>query len=136
MPSENRPIRIVRSSRFEPQKARHFPKRSISFLVGTMILAIGATAITSYWVVRSLILESLKANALSQVQKAGNEIDRRLATLLVQVEALANSDAIRTQNWLTAEPYLRRELNRLSDFEMFLMAKSDGSYYTTKTGLA
>ncbi len=131
-----RPIRIVRSSRFEPQKVRHFPKKSISFLVGTMILAVGATAITSYWVVRSLILESLKANALSQVQKAGNEIDRRLATLLAQVQALANSDAIRTQNWSTAEPYLRRELHRLSDFEMFLMAKSDGSYYTTKTGLA
>ncbi len=136
MPTENRPIRIVRSSRFEPQKVRHFPKRSISFMVGTIILAVGATAITSYWVVRSLILESLKANALSQVQKAGNEIDRRLATLLAQVQALANSDAIRTQNWSTAEPYLRRELHRLSDFEMFLMAKSDGSYYTTKTGLA
>ena len=136
MPTENRPIRIVRSSRFEPRKVRHFPKRSISFMVGTIILAVGATAITSYWVVRSLILESLKANALSQVQKAGNEIDRRLATLLAQVQALANSDAIRTQNWSTAEPYLRRELHRLSDFEMFLMAKSDGSYYTTKTGLA
>ena len=136
MPTENRPIRIVRSSRFEPRKVRHFPKRSISFMVGTIILAVGATAITSYWVVRSLILESLKANALSQVQKAGNEIDRRLATLLAQVQALANSDAIRTQNWSTAEPYLLRELNRLPNFKMFLMAKSDGSYYATKIGLA
>ena len=136
MPPEKRPIRIVRSSRFEPKKARHFPKKSILFLLLTTIMAVGTTAITSYWVVRSLILESLKANALSQVQKTGNEIDRRLATLLAQVQAWANSDSIRTQDWSTAEPYLRRELNRLSNFEMFLMAKSDGSYYSTKTGLA
>jgi PAS domain S-box-containing protein len=101
-----------------------------------MILAVGATAITSYWVVRSLILDSLKANALLQVQTAGNEIDQRLATLLAQVETLANNDSIRSLNWSTAEPYLLRELNRLSDFQMFLMAKSDGSYYATKTGLA
>jgi len=136
MPPENQPIRIVRSSRFEPNKVRHFPKRFISLLVVTMILAVGATAVTSYWIVRSLILDSLKANALLQVQKAGNEIDRRLATLLAQVEALANTDGIRTLDWSTAEPYLLRELKRLPDFRMFIMAKSDGSYYATKTGLA
>ena len=134
--SENQPIRIVRSSRFEPQKVRRFPKKFISFLVGTMVLAVGATAITSYWVVRSLIIDSLKANALLQVQKAGNEIDRQLATLLAQVEALANSDDVRNLNWSTSEPYLLRELNRLPDFQMFVMAKSDGSYYATNTGLS
>ena len=133
---EDQPVRIVRSSRFEHQKARRFPKKSISFLVATLILAVGATAITSYWVVRNLILDSLKANALLQVQKAGNEIDRQLASQLTQVEALANSDNVRNLNWSTAEPYLQRELRRLPDFQMFLMAKSDGSYYTTKTGLA
>lgn len=136
MPHEKQPIRIVRSSRSEPQKVRHFPKKSISFLVGSIILAIGATAITSYWVVRSLILDSLKENALLQVQNAGNQIDRRLATLLAQVETLANSDPIRSLDWSMAEPYLLRELNRLPDFQMFFMAKSDGSYYATKTGLA
>ncbi len=134
--NENQPIRIVRSSRAEPRKVRHFPKKFISFLVGTMVLAVGATAITSYWVVRSLILDSLKANALLEVQKAGNEIDRQLATLLAQVEALANSDNVKNLNWSTTEPYLQRELNRLPDFQMFVMAKSDGSYYATKTGLA
>jgi PAS domain S-box-containing protein len=136
MPNEKQPVRIVRSSRFEPQKVRHFPKKSFSFLVGAMILAVGATSVASYWVVRSLILESLKENARLQVEKAGNEIDQRLATLLTQVEALANSDAVRTMNWSRAEPYLQRELNRLSDFQTFVMAKSDGSYYATKTGLA
>ncbi|MBD0344447.1 MAG: cache domain-containing protein, partial [Coleofasciculus sp. Co-bin14] len=136
MPNEKQPVRIVRSSRFEPQKVRHFPKKSFSFLVGAMILAVGATSLASYWVVRSLILDSLKKNALLEVQQAGNKIDRHLATLVTQVEALANSDAVRTLNWSRAEPYLQRELNRLSDFQMFVMAKSDGSYYTTKTGLA
>ncbi len=136
--SENQPIRIVRSSRFEPhpQKVRRFPKKPISLLVASMILVVGGTAITSYWLVRRLILNTLQDKALLQVEKAGNEIDRRLATLLAQVETLANSDAIRTLNWSTAEPYLQRELKRLPDFQMFVMAKSDGSYYATNTGLA
>lgn len=136
MTHEKQPIRIVRSTRFEPPKIRHFPKKSISFLVATMILIVGATAITSYWVVRRLILNNLKANALLQVQKAGNEIDQQLATLLAQVETLANSDEVRSLNWSTAQPYLQRELKRLPDFQMFVMAKSDGSYYATNVGLA
>lgn len=136
MSHENQPIRIVRSTRFEPQKVRRFPKRSLSLLVGSMILVVAATAITSYWVVRRLILSSLKANALLQVQKTGNEIDQRLATLLAQVETIANSDDVRTLDWSIAESYLQRELERLPDFQMFVMAKSDGSYYATNTGLA
>ncbi|MCA1991109.1 MAG: response regulator [Coleofasciculus sp. S288] len=136
MSRENQPVRIVRSTRFEPQKVRRFPKRSLSLLVGSMILVVAATAITSYWVVRRLILSSLKANALLQVQKAGNEIDQRLVTLLAQVETIANSDNVRTLDWSTAESYLQRELERLPDFQMFVMAKSDGSYYATNTGLA
>jgi hypothetical protein len=104
-------------------------------LVGSMILAVGATAIASYWVVRSLILDNLKENSLLQVQKAGNQIDQWLATLVSQVEALANSNDVRSLDWSTAEPYLQLELNRLPNFDMFVMVKSDGSYYTTAVGL-
>ncbi len=136
MPRENQPVRIVRSSRFEPQKGWNFQKKSLSLmLVGSMILAVGATAIASYWVVRSLILDNLKENSLLQVQKAGNQIDQWLATLVSQVEALANNNDVRSLDWSTAEPYLQLELNRLPNFDMFVMVKSDGSYYTTAVGL-
>ena len=133
----NRPKPIVPVGKFEPYKRRKSQKRSLPLLlVGSMILAVGATAIISYWLVRGIILKSLETNALLQLQKAGNEIDQRLATLLSQVEALANSHDVRSLDWSIAEPYLQLELNRLPDFHMFVMAKADGSYYTTKAGLA
>ena len=133
----NRPKPIVRFGESDPYKRRKHQSKSIPLLlVGTMILAVGATAIISYWVVRGIILKSLETTALLELQKAGNEIDQRLATLLSQVEALANSNDVRTLDWSIAEPYLQLELNRLPDFHMFVMAKADGSYYTTKAGLA
>ncbi len=134
---ENRLRCVVQSENSEHQKRGQMQKKSIPLLlVGSMILAVGITAIASYWVVRSFILDSLKENALLQVQKTGNEIDQWLVSLLSQVEVLANSDNVRSLDWSKVEPHLQLELNRLPDFHMFVMAKADGTYYTTKVGLA
>ena len=112
-------------------------KRSISLvLIGSTILAVGATALSSYQIVRGLILNSLETNAIMQVQKAGDEIDGWLTSLRSQVEVLANTPAVRSLDWSVAEPYLQLEQDRLSDFYMLLVAKPDGSNYTTIKGLS
>ncbi len=112
-------------------------KRSISLvLIASTILAVGATALSSYQIVRGLILNSLQANAIMQVQKAGDEIDEWLTTLRSQVEVLANTPAVRSLDWSVAEPYLQLEQDRLSDFYLLQVAKPDGSNYTTIKGLS
>lgn len=105
-------------------------------LISGTILAVGVTAYSSYQVVRRIILESLKSNAQLQVQKAGTEIDDWLATLLAQVETIANTTQVRSMNWAVAKPYLQLEQERLVDYYMFVLINPDGSYYTTLQGFA
>ncbi|MBW4521840.1 MAG: PAS domain-containing protein [Scytolyngbya sp. HA4215-MV1] len=110
---------------------------SISLLLlGGTFFAIGVTTLAGYWMVRNLTLDKLKDQALTRVQHAGHEIDDWLASRLTELDTIANTSVIRSLDWTTAEPYLQLEQDRLLDFHMFIYAKADGSYYTTKAGLA
>ncbi|MEP0918931.1 ATP-binding protein [Leptolyngbya sp. DQ-M1] len=127
----------LQRKKFSLNSAKFNPNRIIStLLVGGSIVTIGATAFGSYWVVRSLILNTLKNNALLKVEKAGSDIDTWLAQQLGSVEALANSYEIRSMNWDIAEPYLQLEKDRLANFWMFILVNPDGTYYTTRLGFA
>ncbi|MBL1178026.1 ATP-binding protein [Pantanalinema sp. GBBB05] len=105
-------------------------------LIGGSILTVGAVAFTSYWIVRSLILDTLKSNALLKVQTAGSEIDSWLAGRMGEVQTLASSYDVRSMNWDIAAPYLQLEQDRLSDFWMLILVNPDGSYYTTRANFA
>jgi PAS domain S-box-containing protein len=105
-------------------------------LVGGSIAAVGIVAFMSYWVVRGLILNTLKNNALLKVEKAGSEIDTWLAKQLGEVETLANSYEARSMKWDIAEPFLQLEQDRLAEFWMFILVNPDGTYYTTRVGFA
>lgn len=120
-----------------PQLWRRPRRKLATFLVvGSSILTVGAVAFASYWVVRSIILDTLKNKALLTVQNAGQEIDTWLAGRLGEVQTLASSYDVRSMNWDVAGPFLQLEQDRLSDFWMFIMVNPDGSYYTTRVGFA
>ncbi|NEO45144.1 MAG: hypothetical protein F6K55_13830, partial [Moorea sp. SIO4A3] len=111
------------------------PRRSVPrLLISGTIALVGTAAFTSYWVVRSLILESLEDNAELKVKMAGHQIDEWLAALMAKVETIANTPEVRSLDWEVARPYLQLEQERLPDFHMFVMAKGNGSYYTTRAG--
>ncbi len=111
------------------------PRRSVPrLLISGTIAVVGTAAFTSYWVVRSLILESLKDNAELKVKMAGHQIDEWLGALMAKVETIANTPEVRSLEWEVAQPYLQLEQERLPDFHMFVMAKGNGSYYTTRAG--
>jgi two-component system, NtrC family, sensor kinase len=103
-------------------------------LVAGLVIVVGGTAITSYCVVRNLILGNLKEKAVSEVQRASHEIDEWMASLLSQVETLANDSAVRSMDWSVAEPFLKLKVEQLPDYHMFSLVNPDGSYSTTKTG--
>jgi PAS domain S-box-containing protein len=119
----------------QPQK-RPRRKRWSLVIIGGSIVSVGVLAFGSYWVVRSLILDTLKDNALLKVQKTGGEIDTWLAERMAEVTTLASSQEVRSQDWAIAEPYLQLEQDRLADFWMFIWVKPDGSYSTTRNGFA
>jgi signal transduction histidine kinase/CheY-like chemotaxis protein len=97
---------------------------------------VAGVAIGSDWMVRNLVLDRLKTSALMKVEQSGQEVDTWLAQRLGEVQVMANSQAVRSGDWATAEPYLQLEQDRLGDFWMFVWAQPDGSYYTTRNGFA
>jgi PAS domain S-box-containing protein len=112
-------------------------RKIVSLLLhGSFIAAVGATAFTSYWIVRGIILSTLKETALLKVQSAGLEIDAWLNRRLGEVESMANSVEVRSMNWEIAEPFLQLEQDRLADFWMFILVNPDGTYATTRSGFA
>ncbi|WP_225938658.1 sensor histidine kinase [Kovacikia minuta] len=99
-----------------------------------MLISVGSAAVISYNLVRQLILESLKAKALLQVQKSGSDIDEWVGELSAQIDSAANNNAVRSMDWSIARPYMQLEVDRLPDFFAMNLVNPDGTYYTTKVG--
>ena len=72
------------------------PKFISSLVIGSLVLLVGGTAFTSYWIVRSLIIKNLEEKALIEVERTSHEIDEWLASLIYSVDNLANNSSIRS----------------------------------------
>ncbi len=101
-------------------------------IIGGTTLVVSVSAYYSYQVVRNLMLDNLKQNALLQVQQRVDEIDSWLATLKAQMEMLANTPTVRSMNWSVAEPYLQAEKDRIESISFLAIGKPDGWRYGTR----
>ncbi|WP_210407695.1 hybrid sensor histidine kinase/response regulator, partial [Hydrocoleum sp. CS-953] len=117
----------------DEKSSRNFMLR---LLVGSTTLLVSVSAFYSYKVVRNLILDNLKENALLEVQLGVDEIDQWLASRKVETRTTANTPTFRTMNWLIVEPFLKSKQLESEDFLFFAMINPDGSYYTSKVGKA
>ena len=105
-------------------------------LLGGATIITGLTAYVSYAVTRDLLLNSIKANVLENIQQSGNQVDKWLLTRKTEVQTLANTPTLRSMDWIRVGPFLKPELSRLSDFYFFGMIYPDGTYYNTKVDYA
>ncbi|MEC4803341.1 MAG: ATP-binding protein [Jaaginema sp. PMC 1079.18] len=103
-------------------------------------LILGGTAVVvclvSYWsyqTIRNLLLENLQDKAFLEAQQGANEIDRWISNHQNTLAAIANSPTFRTMDWVTIEPYLKLEEQRLLDFLYLGMTNADMMLYTTTT---
>lgn len=117
---------------------RHQSRRSMvmRLLLGGATIITGLTAYVSYAVTRDLLLNSIKANVLENIQQSGNQVDKWLLTRKTEVQTLANTPTLRSMDWTRVGPFLKPELSRLSDFYFFGMIYPDGTYYNTKVDYA
>jgi hypothetical protein len=106
----------------------------VLLIIGSTTLAVSTTAILSYHLLRGLILDNLKQNALLRVQHEVDAIDNWLAIRKAEIVMLTNTPTFRTMDWSVAKPYLTSEALRLKDFYFFAMINPDGSQNTTGKG--
>jgi hypothetical protein len=108
--------------------------RSFKAIALVTILAVAGSAISSYLILRKVILKNVRQEAMYKVQQTGAELDTWLARLQAQVESAANYPQVRSLNWQKAEPFLQLEQQRSPDFYLITLVKSDGSFFNTMTG--
>lgn len=125
---------LVQALRGKPILSRRSRRWASLTLLTSSLLIVGATAVTSYWLVRQIIVDSIKTNALLTVEKAGDDIDQWLATRVAEVETLANQVAIRSMHLEAVIPFLSLEADRLPEYDFLLYAYPDGSHYRTDRG--
>uniref|UniRef100_A0ACD5GZC9 Uncharacterized protein n=1 Tax=Desertifilum tharense IPPAS B-1220 TaxID=1781255 RepID=A0ACD5GZC9_9CYAN len=99
--------------------------------ISSTTLAISTGTYISYRVVRGLILDNLKQNALLKVQRERDNIDRWLAVRKAEVTSLSYNPLVRSLDWDLAEPFLLSEAQRLSEF--FVLAMVDGNGFVSTT---
>lgn len=121
--------------RYQQEQKQRLSPLITPLILGGITLGIGVISIVSYWVVRGIILQQLQEKALLQVRQGTDEIDQWLAIGVSEIQTLANTETVRSLNWLKMEPYLKTEIRR-TDFFSLALSHSNGSYYTTQVGKA
>ncbi|MEH2147317.1 sensor histidine kinase [Nostoc sp.] len=117
------------------KKYYSFKWRSRNFLLLAIVvilsISISATAITSYKIVKGLLLASLKEQVLLETHQGQNDIDNWLAIRKTEIKTLANSPVVRSLDWSVIEPYLQSELKRLQTFLLMGLTTPDGTLINT-----
>ncbi|WP_292763605.1 ATP-binding protein [Nostoc sp. NOS(2021)] len=101
-------------------------------IVVILSISISATAITSYNIVKGLLLDSLKEQALLKTHQGQEDIDNWLAIRKTEIKTLANSLAVRSVDWSVMEPYLQSEVTRLQTFLLIGLVTPDGTAINTQ----
>ncbi|MBE8968712.1 sensor histidine kinase [Nostocales cyanobacterium LEGE 12452] len=117
------------------KKYYSFKLRSRNFILLSIVIilsiSISATAITSYKIVKGLLLDSLKEQALLKTRQGQDDIDNWLAIRKTEIKTLANSAVVRSLDWPVIEPYLQSELKRLQTFLLMALSIPDGTLINT-----
>ncbi|MEH2427536.1 MAG: ATP-binding protein [Nostoc sp.] len=100
-------------------------------IVVILSISISATAITSYKIVKGLLLDSLKEQTLLKTRQGQDDIDNWLAIRKTEIKTLANSGVVRSLDWPVMEPYLQSELKRLQTFLLMALTIPDGTLINT-----
>ncbi|MEH2022233.1 sensor histidine kinase [Nostoc sp.] len=112
--------------------------RSRNFLLLSIVvilsISISVTAITSYKIVKGLLLDSLKEQVLLKTHQGEDEIDNWLAIRKTEIKTLANSLVVRSLDWSVMEPYLQSEVKRLQTFLLMALGIPNGTLINTQGG--
>ncbi|MHC5766494.1 MAG: sensor histidine kinase [Nostoc sp.] len=100
-------------------------------IVVILSISISATSVTSYKIVKGLLLDSIKEQALLKTRQGEDDIDNWLAIRKTEIKTLANSVVVRSLDWPVMEPYLQSEVKRLQTFLLMALSIPDGTLINT-----
>lgn len=121
-------------------KQPHFKKFSKRRAVGAISVSVavvaGVVTISSYLLVRKLLLTSVQQEILADAEKQAQQVDQWLLEKRTEVATIANSPVSRSFHWKSIQPYLKAELKHMGTLDRFFIAPRNGhKIFTTNKGL-
>jgi signal transduction histidine kinase len=131
--SQKKLRKVFRISPYQSQQQMRWQNWTAPLLLIMTTLAISVIGITSYKVVRGLILQQLREKALLQVRQGTDEIDQWLAIRSSNIQNIANTGVVQSLNWSAINPYLQTEAKRIHEFFIFGIRYPNGYLLTTQS---
>jgi len=103
-------------------------------VVVTLSVIIGTTSIISYTILKDILLENSKKQALTEAKKGRDDIDQWLLVRKTEIKTLVNSPATQSMDWEAMKPYLKSEVLRLKTFLLIALVKPNGALINTQDG--
>lgn len=108
-----------------------FPKNLLRLMSFGIALSVGISAYWSYRIVRQLLLDSLRDNALAEVQSSADKIDQWLVARKAEIRVLSSTPVVQTLDWSMIDLYLQYLVTDQTNFFKFAVAYPDGTRYNT-----
>ncbi len=111
-------------------------RRAVATISVSVAIVAGVVTISSYLLVRKLLLISVQQEILADAEKQAQQIDQWLLEKKTEVATIATSPITRSFNWKAVQPYLKAELKHMSTLDRFFIAPRNGrKIFTTNKGL-
>lgn len=121
----------VKSAKVVARPPRPERNRRLRLLASAAVIISSTCAYLSYQVIRRAMRERIENNALSEVQKGVDDIERWLSNHQSIIQTIANAPQSQSMDWSLVRPYLAREDARLADFLFLGLSDPQGMRYTT-----
>lgn len=120
----------------KPNLKKLSKRQAVGAVSISVAVVAGVATISSYLLVRKLLLTSVQQEILADAEKQAQQIDQWLLEKKTEVVTIANSPVTRSFNWKSVQPYLKAELKHMGALDRFFIALSDGrKIFTTNKGL-
>jgi len=120
----------------KPNLQKLSKRRAVGAISVSVAVVAGVVTITSYLLVRKLLLTSVQQEILADAEKQAQQIDQWLLEKKTEVATIANSPVTRSFNWKSVQPYLKAELKHMGTLDRFFIAPRNGrKIFTTNKGL-
>jgi PAS domain S-box-containing protein len=111
-------------------------RRAVGAISVSVAVVAGVVTISSYLLVRKLLLTSVQQEILADAEKQAQQIDQWLLEKKTEVVTISNSPVTRSFNWKSVQPYLKAELKHMGTLDRFFIAPRNGrKIFTTNKGL-
>ncbi|NEO27812.1 MAG: GAF domain-containing protein [Kamptonema sp. SIO4C4] len=101
-------------------------------VVSGIAVVVGVVSVSSYLLIRQVLLEKLQENAMLKLQQGQEQTDSWLKGQKRTLEAIAQTPMVQTGEWEEAEDYLQQMQQQHPEFLTIALIDQEGNFQSTR----